>query len=114
MKLAASRYLLDLAGAAAAALLAGVLLAPTPARAGCGDYVHIAAREAAPAAERPAAPQPGPLPADSHVPCTGPHCSQGHVPLPAPPAAAPPPIEQWAFATGELVPPPDATAFGRR
>lgn len=114
MQLSASRSRLDLAGSAAAALLAGVLFAPTPAQAGCGDYVHIAARTAAPAAERPAVPQPGPAPADSPIPCNGPHCSQGRLPPPAPPVATPALADQWAYATGEVVPPSDAAAAGRR
>ncbi len=85
------RRLANFAGAVL--LLSAALLAPTPARAGCGDgYVH----------RRPTAnPQaPAPVPELPPVPCHGPGCSGNEPPplLPAP--VTPPAAELWACLGG--------------
>jgi hypothetical protein len=86
-------------------LLAGVPLAPSTARASCGDYVLMAGSHAPPRAEpmqHPIdTPRPAhPAPADKKLPCSGPLCSQRpFVPLPAP--AAPVSLTghpEWACA----------------
>lgn len=68
---------------AALPLLAGVLLAPASARAGCGDHVVvIAAPEDDVSTFAPISPM---IPAKKHVPCSGPHCSGSPLaPTPAP------------------------------
>jgi hypothetical protein len=71
------------------AVAAVALLTPT-ARAGCGDYVHIAnaAPQTSPESQAPPV-HPGP--------CQGPNCSRRPEPTPLPPAApAPVPVEQAA------------------
>jgi hypothetical protein len=74
-----------------ATLLAGSLLAPSGARASCGDYVVMASPAGGHDDAEPQAAHPGPaLPADGHRPCSGPHCSQHAPPLPQAPAPAPP------------------------
>jgi hypothetical protein len=91
--------------AATAAVLAGVLLAPSAARASCGDYVILGDRPTAHAHP------PGPAPTTPQ-PCHGPHCSGDRQPLPpATPAPAPPSTsEQWCCPTSPpLIPDPDST-----
>ncbi|HTU91056.1 MAG TPA: hypothetical protein VMF69_13340 [Gemmataceae bacterium] len=67
---------------AALALLAGVLLAPAAARAGCGEHVVVIAslENNVPMS----APAPPTTPAKKHAPCSGPHCTRS--PLAPPPA----------------------------
>ncbi len=90
----------------ALALVAGYLLAPAPARASCGDYVHVGSDRPRPNhTESPAPPPPQP------TPCHGPSCSGA--PASAPPATvpvAPPRPQEWA-ALVCLTPPPEP-AFG--
>jgi hypothetical protein len=75
----------------ALALLAGLLLAPSAAQAGCGDYVVFGMKHAdAQTLSSPFAPvaHPAPVsPTDNPTPCSGPTCSSG----PATPPAAPAP-----------------------
>src|SRR5581483_9948675 len=79
------RMMARLLAGVAAALLAGALLAPAPARAGCGDHLRPLQTDATPTSFRgvavPAAPaQPAP------APCHGPGCSRAPV---VPPLSAP-------------------------
>jgi len=77
----------------ALALLAGSLLAPTPARAGCGDHVLLTPRMNVPADDAS-----GSLPAQpakQHVPCSGPNCTR------APIAPAPVPVAPVSFGAPE-------------
>ena len=77
-------------------------LAPSTARAGCSDYVHVGAprHDEAMQTSRPGkadAAAQHPLPAPSHPrPCSGPGCSQGHQPLlPLPTTPPSPEGERW-------------------
>lgn len=93
------------------AALLGVLAlyAPSPARAGCGDYVVLGSGSQAHEVQttHPMKPAPGnelpTLPAAPPKPCNGPTCS-GHVPnlpiLPVAPVTAP--AQDWAFAVAAL------------
>jgi hypothetical protein len=80
------------------ALFTGGLLAPSKARAECGDYV-IMGKHGTTGSHMSSADQPqearhtAPAP---HKPCSGPNCSRGSLP-PAPVPTVPPPVrgEQW-------------------
>jgi hypothetical protein len=103
-----SRFLVRVLATTAAAVLAGAQLAPSAARASCGDYVVLGDRPAAHAHAPAAAPSAPAAPR----PCRGPLCSGDRQPLPpATPAPAPAPTgEQWGFPTSPpLVPDPDCT-----
>jgi hypothetical protein len=92
---------------ACAALLASLLLAPSVARAECGDYVVMGGT----AARISSAPhQPPMTPGDHRLPCSGPNCSR-HIPpaAPAPVAPSTPSSEHWGCAVQlESVPVPAA------
>src|SRR5690242_2901850 len=86
--------------AALPALLACVLVAPSSARASCGDYVSVNNRSStAPHGEHAPAPQPSAkpehvipcsqhAPGDPAPPCQGPGCSGNPLPAPAPVSTA--------------------------
>jgi hypothetical protein len=80
---------------AALAVLAGVLLAPTPARAGCGDHVILMSGTDSLASK---APMPAPIqPNEKPAPCSGPTCSHSPIaPAPAPTAPVAPSVPEWA------------------
>jgi hypothetical protein len=91
-------------------ILAGLFLAPSAARAECGDYVvtrlsHDAmAPQADPRQLPPAAPRP-------HKPCNGPRCSHAPVAPPAPTVPGPT-SQEWGCVLGGLVLAPlDPTAL---
>ncbi len=91
MPTTSSRSLLRLF-AGAAAVLSGLLLAPSSARAGCGDYVLIGSK-AGPTAHASPSPHPQGMPQqmpsaphNGHSPCSGPMCSKAPLPLPVAPA----------------------------
>src|SRR5690349_5733414 len=75
--------------------VAGVLLAPAPVHADCGDYVtigHPAGHAAMTGhATTPAQTDSRPMPRDGRKPCSGPRCSGGTPAAPAPlaPTSAP-------------------------
>lgn len=73
-------------------LAAGILFAPAPARADCGDYVMIGNPAghgtATTHTPTPDSARPGPAPHDGRKPCSGPRCSGG---VPAAPAPVSPP-----------------------
>jgi hypothetical protein len=85
------------------ALLVGFFLAPAGVRAECGDYVHFAAKGTSLAGRallpegnvRPAPYAPWPAPGKQPGPCTGPLCSRGSFPLPAPVIAPSAAQEHW-------------------
>src|SRR5438477_9408570 len=79
----------------ALALLAGAALAPSPARAGCGDYVMIGTKGHAIASHSD--PATGSVPAPARTPCSGPMCSQNSIPFSPAPSTAPVEEERWAF-----------------
>lgn len=93
MRFAASRIVTGLRPGVLAALLAGWLLAPSAARATCGDYVVVGGQHGRmedSASHRPVD-RTASMPAeDSHRPCSGPRCSRGPVPLPLTPLTLPP------------------------
>jgi hypothetical protein len=96
------------------ALLALLLLAPSAARASCGDYVTMGSSTAAHSAS-PSLPSDNRLGVPAvprrHGPCHGPFCSGN--PLPAPLAPVPPaPVhgDQWAHLCGLLLVAPADTA----
>ncbi len=73
----------------ALAFLVGVLAAPSPARASCGDYVRMGDSGHRPAAgDRHDTPPAGP--------CHGPHCDRHRDAPLAPSAPLPGPGEDWA------------------
>jgi|SRR5579875_1541000 len=76
-------------------LLAGALLTPAPARAGCGEHVVVvAASEKNALLSVPLVPM---APAKKHVPCSGPHCTRLPLaPVPAPAVPVGPGGQQWA------------------
>ncbi|HEV3263532.1 MAG TPA: hypothetical protein VG013_42240 [Gemmataceae bacterium] len=88
-------------GGVLATLLAGVLLAPSVARASCGDYLvrgmHPASgamsanARGAVAGMPSAAHHAGPTDHGQNTPCSGPNCSRGRPPQ-APPQAPPAPV----------------------
>jgi hypothetical protein len=101
---AASRPIRRL-GEACAVLLAGLLLAPSAARAECGDYVVMGGA----AARANSVPhQPPMAPRDHRLPCSGPNCSRRMPPAaPAPVVPATDQGEHWGCAVPlESFPPP--------
>jgi hypothetical protein len=89
---------LRFAVSAALALLAGTLLAPTPAQASCGDYImhgsHGQGLATTPGdATSPAGNDSAPM----HSPCSGPSCSNKPIPFTPPPSTGPVEEERWAF-----------------
>src|SRR6516162_11819561 len=81
-------------------LLAVVLLAPSTARAGCGDHVLVTSTTKATPLSPISAPQ---QPAKKQAPCSGPHCSHAPIsPLPAPVAPVPAGGHEWACALPPL------------
>jgi hypothetical protein len=93
------------------ALLAGLLLAPSPSWAQCGHYVLIGGK---PMGEAHAADAPNAsggkapsgdfsplLPMSRHTPCSGPGCKQGPATPPLAPVAPPPVVEkEWGHLAG--------------
>src|SRR5579871_1904701 len=78
-------------------LLAGVLVAPTPARAGCGDHAVVVS-------SAKTAPMPPIMPVKKQAPCSGPHCTRSPVaPAPVPSAPAPPSGQEWACVLEPLL-----------
>lgn len=92
------------------ALVAGLSLLPSRARASCGDYLRPMPPAAAHQAQD-ADPQPRPhdLPAspDHKQPCSGPNCSRGSNGLPFAPA---PSVSRTAEQWGAMESPPDGPA----
>ena len=71
-------------------VLAGMLLAPSAARASCGDYLLMgagakSADHAQPLPQLPGSPKLPSTPHDGPKPCSGPLCSQAPLPFPAVP-----------------------------
>jgi hypothetical protein len=90
----------------ALALLAGVLAAPTAARASCGDYVRIGDPTEKPTAMPPhAAPESGNPPGHGG-PCHGPGCNRHPVAPPAPTAPISSPAEEWGWVSRTVDCPP--------
>lgn len=88
-----------------AALVVTAVSSAGPARAECGDHVHIGPAAPVAGADAPAAPKPA-------KPCDGPNCSLRDAPAPlAPvtPPAEPGPTDAILAAD----PPPDPAATGR-
>ena len=79
--LLANSWVRILAGVAVA-LLAGELLAPAQARAGCGDYVTFGQEPVKPEKPCQQERQPG------QKPCHGPRCGNDQTPEPAPPTTS--------------------------
>jgi hypothetical protein len=109
MNVRLGQRLVRLAAGVWTALLAGTLFAPAVARAECGSYVVMGSRpvdgaQPAPAAASHAVHHAPVAPGKPFVPCTGPHCSRGSVPL-VPPPTAPAPVrtEQWGCASLDSV-----------
>jgi hypothetical protein len=89
------------------ALLAGALLAPSAARASCGDYVLIGDRPAGAAHHAPT------NPGDHPAPCSGPFCSRHPVQPPLLPVApVSERVDQWG-CVGALGGVPDEPFLGR-
>ncbi len=113
MKPLGSRRSICLLAGLLSAFLAAGLLAPSEARAGCGDYVTPASRSAGhvPTASAEHTPQM-PLPAnhspitprEGHGPCQGTSCSRGSLPPLQPVPSAPPVVERWSCLTSLLIP----------
>jgi hypothetical protein len=83
-------------------LLAGVLLAPAPARAGCGEHVVVIASPEN--AVLHSIPVPPMAPAREHAPCSGPHCKRlPLVPTPAPAIPVGLGGQQWAYLLEPLL-----------
>jgi hypothetical protein len=83
-------------GAALALLVAG-FLAPTPARASCGDYIDMSGSHAAMTGASPERMPGHDLPQAPPRPCSGPHCSKAPF-TPAPtPVSAPDRDERWGL-----------------
>src|SRR5579884_965353 len=83
-------------------LLAGVLLAPMPARAGCGEHVVTVTllEKTVPSS----APVPLTPPENPRIPCSGPHCTGLPTPpMPMPTAPTGPSGQQWACLLGALL-----------
>ena len=89
-----------------AAVLAGLLFAPSSVQAECGDYVMIGgkavhettASSGASAQARESA-HSARVPQDKHAPCSGPECSRQAPPsVPAPPAPVRNGTEDWGYA----------------
>jgi hypothetical protein len=77
--------------------LAGLLFAPTAARASCGDYLTIRTpdgKTVTPPHQGPTDPLNPDAPAPP-APCDGPHCSQAPA---SPPAPAPAPVTPQTFS----------------
>jgi hypothetical protein len=73
-------------------------VAPSAARASCGDYVRVGETPSENARPEPARPGPKPAP----LPCSGPNCSRGETPPPVLPVTAPP-ASEWAYASSATV-----------
>ncbi len=107
MSLPASWRALGRVAGWAVPILAGLLLAPSGARASCGDYVvtRLSGAGLAPAGEH-AAPA-GELPSAAPRPpkrCPGPYCSQVPAAPPAPMPTAPPQTAlEWGCVTDGLL-----------
>ena len=93
----------------AVAILAGVLFAPTAARAQCGAYVVVGARaagghdQAPPAMAHAASDTRSDAPASPSRPCTGPMCSSAPLAMPVVPLSTPRERgEQWSSLTDLL------------
>ncbi|HKI35097.1 MAG TPA: hypothetical protein VKA46_24790, partial [Gemmataceae bacterium] len=81
-------------------ILAGLLLAPSAARASCGDYVTT--RLSAPHHAAPGE-QPPPAVPKPHKPCHGAHCSQAPASPPAPvPTTSTQTLQEWGCVLDEL------------
>jgi hypothetical protein len=106
MKFSFGRNLVRLTAGALAALLLGVLAAPSAVRASCGDYVLMRSHgdhRALPGHSGPDLSGEPAAPTAPLAPCSGPHCS-GHRPLPLPPPAViPVSVEHWACLPGQLL-----------
>lgn len=93
------------------ALVAGFLLCPRIAEAGCGDHVSIGSGHGPKARPMPDRPTDG-SPADRadhsppHRPCQGPGCSDGSVPPRAPAPETTDSIDRWALTPGDTLPNP--------
>jgi hypothetical protein len=75
-------------------LLAVALLAPSSARAGCGDHVLVTPAAKAISHSPVSVPEP---PAKKQAPCSGPHCSHAPItPPPAPVVPVPTGGHEWA------------------
>jgi hypothetical protein len=91
------------------ALLLGGVVAPSPARAACGDYIDLGQPMAG-----HASPDGDAVPDPAHPPrpCTGPSCSQAPV---APIAPVPPPApvreDRWGFGGDFLAVADSGTSF---
>lgn len=83
------------------AFLAGAMLAPSPAQAGCGDHALILS----PKTNGPVlAPDLPVLPAKKHAPCSGPHCSRSPItPVTPPTTPVGPSGQEWACVLEPLL-----------
>lgn len=93
------------------ALVAGLLLSPRVAEAGCGDYVLIGGGHLPMARAMPAQPTDGSS-ADKadhsppHRPCQGPGCSDGSIPPQSPTPETTSSLDRWALTPNDTLPNP--------
>lgn len=104
MKLRTCWYLARKGLGGLSSLLLLFVLAPTTARATCGDHVIIGRQAASPVpSAAPSALRPEPMPPPNHPrPCSGPQCSRCPTVPDSVPAAPPSTVVQWLHVTTVL------------
>ena len=105
MRLLSISQLIRIASGAILALLASLVVCPSMASAGCGDYVIRGQKSASEPMSMPEDKHSHSQPSNEHkFPCSGPNCSRGSDVPSAPAPTVSSPTDHWALAQSTLTP----------